>query len=376
MRFLHNGFREAWRFTGNPLRILHAPQERRRSRRSVHPLARARARVCRRLDSRSPYIAGKARGVDLRKHGSGNLGATNVFRVLGWKIGVARLRWPTSLKGALPVLLSPAAASSRRGDPIVVGDRLRRRGDRRTRAARLSQVRQGREGRRHGGGRLPRARAGADAAHASPSSSPSCCWRAATCRSGRSSRRVAAAGAAAASRVGVALAAVRRQRGDRAVRVLDAPRQHRRGCGAARSIASASGRPTRRDWRRRRARARRDAVADACAVIGAGAWGTALADLLARNGHDVDALGARARRRRRRSTSGTRTGASSPARALSPTLRATTDLADALDGASSSSTRRRRSICARSSRAARRRRRARRDARASRRRESSATRSR
>jgi len=24
-----------------------------------------------------------------------------------------------------------------------------------------------------------------------------------------------------------------------------------------------------------------------CAVIGAGAWGTALADLLARNGHDV-----------------------------------------------------------------------------------------
>jgi glycerol-3-phosphate acyltransferase PlsY len=50
----------------------------------------------------SAYIAGRARGVDLRKHGSGNLGATNVVRVLGPKIGgvvfVADL-----LKGFLPV---------------------------------------------------------------------------------------------------------------------------------------------------------------------------------------------------------------------------------------------------------------------------------
>jgi glycerol-3-phosphate acyltransferase PlsY len=51
-------------------------------------------------------IAGRLRGVDLRKHGSGNLGATNVFRVLGWKIGIA-VFLADALKGALPVLFLP-----------------------------------------------------------------------------------------------------------------------------------------------------------------------------------------------------------------------------------------------------------------------------
>lgn len=33
----------------------------------------------------SYVIARAARGIDLRQHGSGNLGATNAFRVLGWR---------------------------------------------------------------------------------------------------------------------------------------------------------------------------------------------------------------------------------------------------------------------------------------------------
>jgi glycerol-3-phosphate acyltransferase PlsY len=60
----------------------------------------------------SAYIAGRVRGVDLRKHGSGNLGATNVVRVLGPKIG-AVVFIADLLKGFLPVyFLPPHTASS------------------------------------------------------------------------------------------------------------------------------------------------------------------------------------------------------------------------------------------------------------------------
>ncbi|WP_457567322.1 glycerol-3-phosphate 1-O-acyltransferase PlsY [Desulfurobacterium sp.] len=50
------------------------------------------------------YIIGKLKGVDVRKHGSGNIGATNVSRVLGKKIGLLVLVLD-ALKGALPVLV-------------------------------------------------------------------------------------------------------------------------------------------------------------------------------------------------------------------------------------------------------------------------------
>jgi glycerol-3-phosphate acyltransferase PlsY len=67
----------------------------------------------------SAYIAGRARGIDLRKHGSGNLGATNVVRVLGPRIGgvvfVADL-----LKGFLPVFFLPAYTASSMLQPEVL----------------------------------------------------------------------------------------------------------------------------------------------------------------------------------------------------------------------------------------------------------------
>ncbi|MBN2423618.1 MAG: glycerol-3-phosphate 1-O-acyltransferase PlsY [Calditrichaceae bacterium] len=48
-------------------------------------------------------IAGKLlKGIDIREYGSGNAGATNVFRVLGWRAGVGVLLIDM-LKGFIPV---------------------------------------------------------------------------------------------------------------------------------------------------------------------------------------------------------------------------------------------------------------------------------
>src|SRR6266850_5596978 len=70
------------------------------------------------------YIAGMSRGIDLRKHGSGNLGATNVFRVLGAKIGSAVFAFDMA-KGAVPVLVfakwvDPSITASWPGDRHVL----------------------------------------------------------------------------------------------------------------------------------------------------------------------------------------------------------------------------------------------------------------
>ena len=53
------------------------------------------------------YVAGRVvKGIDLRQHGSGNLGATNVYRLLGAKVAATVLLFDMA-KGALPVLLLP-----------------------------------------------------------------------------------------------------------------------------------------------------------------------------------------------------------------------------------------------------------------------------
>jgi glycerol-3-phosphate acyltransferase PlsY len=52
------------------------------------------------------YLAGKWSGVDLRAHGSGNLGATNVLRVLGPRVGMLVFAVDIA-KGAIPVWFLP-----------------------------------------------------------------------------------------------------------------------------------------------------------------------------------------------------------------------------------------------------------------------------
>ena len=53
------------------------------------------------------YLIGRmARGIDLREHGSGNLGATNAFRVLGWRLALPVLLIDV-FKGWFPTFVFP-----------------------------------------------------------------------------------------------------------------------------------------------------------------------------------------------------------------------------------------------------------------------------
>lgn len=50
------------------------------------------------------YLAGMYKGIDVRRHGSGNMGTTNAFRLLGFKLGIIVLLGDC-LKGALSAYL-------------------------------------------------------------------------------------------------------------------------------------------------------------------------------------------------------------------------------------------------------------------------------
>jgi acyl phosphate:glycerol-3-phosphate acyltransferase len=68
------------------------------------------------------YVAGRLlRGIDLRQHGSGNLGATNAFRVLGWKAAIPIFLLDMA-KGFLPAYLFPIIdGSTATGWALVYG---------------------------------------------------------------------------------------------------------------------------------------------------------------------------------------------------------------------------------------------------------------
>lgn len=54
------------------------------------------------------FIGKKVKGIDIRDHGSGNSGATNAYRVLGTKCGIAVLI-ADILKGLIPLMLADIA---------------------------------------------------------------------------------------------------------------------------------------------------------------------------------------------------------------------------------------------------------------------------
>jgi len=69
------------------------------------------------------WVGQRLRGIDIRNYGSGNLGATNAFRVLGKKLGTFVLLIDI-LKGVIPVALFPrlvGISDPTAGQEILVG---------------------------------------------------------------------------------------------------------------------------------------------------------------------------------------------------------------------------------------------------------------
>ena len=68
----------------------------------------------------SGYLVGKSQGIDIRQHGSRNIGATNVLRVMGKKWGYFVFLCD-SLKGFLAVKLGVLLAAGAGADPTLAG---------------------------------------------------------------------------------------------------------------------------------------------------------------------------------------------------------------------------------------------------------------
>jgi len=65
-------------------------------------------------------VARLAAGVDLRRVGSGNLGATNLYRTLGWRYAIPAGLFDIA-KGAVPTIMLPGRVGTAAWLPLAVG---------------------------------------------------------------------------------------------------------------------------------------------------------------------------------------------------------------------------------------------------------------